>query len=228
MKMETPLPTAHQLDRVAGQFAHWRRTRSHPSERIPQRLWKQAAALAQVLPHCRVAQRLRLSPNDLKKHMVTQRDAKPTASPHPRHLSKCRLRPPGPWRQGRGRSSLSVPMGHVCASGARSQPRLWPQWYGPFWRRTDASTQPAKPYLFGHPTGRFPQRSRFPSRRLPTGTRRAASGRGRLCVSKPRGNGSHNPLLRRTGILALYEAPLSRPLHLVANLSRRTSPPGRS
>ena len=83
MKMETPLHTAHQLDRLAGQFEHWRRTRSHPSERIPQRLWEQAATLAQVLPHCRVAQHLRLSPNDLKKHMVTQRDSKPTASPTP-------------------------------------------------------------------------------------------------------------------------------------------------
>jgi hypothetical protein len=83
MKIETPLSTAHQLDRLAGQFAHWRRTRSHPSERIPQRLWEQAAALAQVLPHCRVAQRLRLSPNDLKKHMVTRHDAQPTASPTP-------------------------------------------------------------------------------------------------------------------------------------------------
>ena len=83
MKMETPLHTAHQLDQLAGQFEHWRRTRSHPSERIPQRLWEQAAALAQVLPHCRVAQHLRLSPNDLKKHMVTQRDSKPTDSPTP-------------------------------------------------------------------------------------------------------------------------------------------------
>jgi len=81
MKLETPLHTDHQLDQLAGQFEHWRRTRSHPSERIPKRLWKQAAALARVLPYCRVAQHLRLSPSDLKKHMATPRDSKPVISP---------------------------------------------------------------------------------------------------------------------------------------------------
>ena len=40
----------HQLDQLAGQFEHWRQTRSHPGERIPQHLWDQAAALARVLP----------------------------------------------------------------------------------------------------------------------------------------------------------------------------------
>jgi hypothetical protein len=73
MNIETPLHTDHQLDQLAGQFEHWRRTRSHPSECIPERLWKQAAALARVLPYCRVAQHLRLSPSDLKKHMATPR-----------------------------------------------------------------------------------------------------------------------------------------------------------
>jgi hypothetical protein len=84
MKIATPLPTDHQLDQLAGQFEHWRRTRSHPSERIPQRLWEQAAALARVLPHCRVAQHLRLSPNDLKKHMATPHDSTSAAFPTPR------------------------------------------------------------------------------------------------------------------------------------------------
>jgi hypothetical protein len=81
MKIETPLPTDHQLDQLAGQFEHWRRTRSHPAERIPKRLWKQAAALAQVLPYSRVAQHVRVSPSDLKKHMATPRDSKPATSP---------------------------------------------------------------------------------------------------------------------------------------------------
>ena len=81
MKIETPLPTDHQLDQLAGQFAHWRRTRSHPSERIPERLWKQAAALARVLPYSRVAQHVRVSPSDLKKHMATPHNAKPATSP---------------------------------------------------------------------------------------------------------------------------------------------------
>jgi len=81
MKIETPLHTDHHLDQLAGQFEHWRRTRSHPSERIPQRLWKQAAALARVLPYSRVAQHVRVSPSDLKKHMATPRDSRSAPSP---------------------------------------------------------------------------------------------------------------------------------------------------
>ena len=78
MKIETLLQADHQLDQLAGQFEHWRQTRSHPSEPIPQSLWDQAVALARVLPHTRVAQHLRLSSNDLKKHMAAQ--AEPTPS----------------------------------------------------------------------------------------------------------------------------------------------------
>ena len=74
MKIKTPLHTDHQLDQLAGQFEHWRQTRSHRGERIPQALWDQAVALARVLPHTRVAQHLRLSPNDLKKQMAMQVD----------------------------------------------------------------------------------------------------------------------------------------------------------
>jgi hypothetical protein len=81
MKSDTPLHTDHQLDQLAGQFEHWRQTRSHPAERIPTRLWKQAAALARVLPYSRVAQHVRVSPSDLKKHMATAHDAKPATSP---------------------------------------------------------------------------------------------------------------------------------------------------
>lgn len=72
MNGKTPLHTDHQLDQLAGQFAHWRQHRSHPSARIPQALWEQAAALATVLPHSRVAKHLRLAPSDLKKQMLTQ------------------------------------------------------------------------------------------------------------------------------------------------------------
>jgi hypothetical protein len=67
----------HPLDQLAGQFEHWRQTRSHPSERIPQHLWDQAAALARVLPRSRVAQHLRISPSDLNKHMATRPEATP-------------------------------------------------------------------------------------------------------------------------------------------------------
>jgi hypothetical protein len=75
MKTHTSLHADHQLDQLAGQFEHWRQTRSHPGERIPQHLWDQAAALAQVLPRSRVAQHLRLSPSDLNKHIATRPDA---------------------------------------------------------------------------------------------------------------------------------------------------------
>ena len=72
MSINTPLHTDHQLDQLAGQFEHWRQHRSHPSERIPQALWDQAATLAMVLPYSRVAKHLRLSPSDLKQPMLTQ------------------------------------------------------------------------------------------------------------------------------------------------------------
>jgi len=70
MKIHTPLHTEHQLDQLAGQFEHWRQTRTHARDRIPQVLWDQAVALARVLPHSRVAQHLGLSANDLKKQMA--------------------------------------------------------------------------------------------------------------------------------------------------------------
>ena len=38
MKIQTPLHADHQLDQLAGQFAHWRQTRTHLGERIPQPL----------------------------------------------------------------------------------------------------------------------------------------------------------------------------------------------
>jgi hypothetical protein len=78
MKIETPLHTDYQLDQLAGQFEHWRQTRSHRGERIPQSLWDQAVALARVLPHTRVAQHLRLSPNDLKKQMAAKLESHAT------------------------------------------------------------------------------------------------------------------------------------------------------
>lgn len=83
MKLTTTLHADHQLDQLAGQFAHWRQTRSHPGERIPQHLWDQAAALARVLPYSRVAQHVRVSPSDLKKHLATPPAARPAASATP-------------------------------------------------------------------------------------------------------------------------------------------------
>jgi hypothetical protein len=70
MQIETSLHAEHQLDQLAAQFAHWRQTRTHPSERFPQALWDHAVALASVLPPPRVAKQLRLRLTDLKTQMA--------------------------------------------------------------------------------------------------------------------------------------------------------------
>jgi hypothetical protein len=83
MTTNAPVHADHQLDQLAGQFDHWRQTRAHPGERIPQRLWDAAAVLARVRPYSRVAQHVRVSPSDLKKHMAALPDAPSAASPAP-------------------------------------------------------------------------------------------------------------------------------------------------
>jgi len=75
MTLNTPLHAEHQLDQLAGQFAHWRQTRPHPYGRIPQPLWDQAVALAAALPPSRVAQQLRLRVADLKKQIESHHAA---------------------------------------------------------------------------------------------------------------------------------------------------------
>ena len=72
MNQPPAVSTTPPLDQLAGQFEHWRRNRSHPSERIPQTLWDQAVALATVIPYSRVAKQRRLAPSDRKKQMVTR------------------------------------------------------------------------------------------------------------------------------------------------------------
>jgi len=72
MTIDTSLHAEHQLDQLAGHFAHWRQTRTHPSERIPQALWEQAVAVAAVLPPSRVAKHLRLRVGDLTKQIALQ------------------------------------------------------------------------------------------------------------------------------------------------------------
>jgi hypothetical protein len=81
MKIETPLHAEHQLDQLAGQFEHWRQTRTHPGERFPQALWDHAVALAATLPPSRVAKQLRLRLTDLKKHLATSPAAPAPAPP---------------------------------------------------------------------------------------------------------------------------------------------------
>lgn len=79
MKIETRLRAEHQLDQLAGHFEHWRQTRTHPRQRIPQQLWDQAVALTKALPPSRVAKHLRLGTADLKKYIAAHQESSEAA-----------------------------------------------------------------------------------------------------------------------------------------------------
>src|SRR2546423_158977 len=76
MQIDAPLHAEHQLDQLAGQFAHWRQTRTHPHSQIPPELWAHAVALTAVVPPPRVAKQLRLRLADLKKQIATRHAAR--------------------------------------------------------------------------------------------------------------------------------------------------------
>jgi len=86
MKIDTSLHTDHQLDQLAGQFAHWRQTRPHPHSPIPSELWAHAVALTTVAPPSRVAKQLRLRLADLKKQIATRPTAPMALPPTSRPL----------------------------------------------------------------------------------------------------------------------------------------------
>jgi hypothetical protein len=96
MKIKSPLHADHQLDQLAGQFEHWRQTRTYPAERFPQALWDQAVALAATLPPARVAKQLRLRLIDLKKQMATAHAALPAVPPGPLDFVAVPAAPAGP------------------------------------------------------------------------------------------------------------------------------------
>jgi hypothetical protein len=147
MQIATPVHTDHQLDQWAGQFEPGRRTRSPPSERLPKRLWTQAAALARVLPYSRGAQPVRGSPSALKKPLAPPRDSKPATSPRgvevpptlagapaTQGMERERERPDGArlrWRCSESTSSVTA-WGQAFLEGARccnSAPKaasFWP------------------------------------------------------------------------------------------------------
>jgi hypothetical protein len=81
MKPMTASHAEDELTQLANRFAHWRQGRATRRARIPQALWDQAVALTAVLPTSRVARRLGLCPNDLKK-----RCGAPPATPAPEAL----------------------------------------------------------------------------------------------------------------------------------------------
>jgi hypothetical protein len=70
-----------QLSHLAQQFAQWRQSRTTARGRIPKPLWAQAIALARVLPLARVAKRLGLGPQALKRRGGGQAAVVPTPCP---------------------------------------------------------------------------------------------------------------------------------------------------
>jgi hypothetical protein len=81
MQTMTHAYAEHQLAQLAQRLDHWRRCRTTPRSRIPQPLWDQAVSLAAVLPVSRVAKRLRLSTNDLKKRCAAKPAARSAEAP---------------------------------------------------------------------------------------------------------------------------------------------------
>jgi hypothetical protein len=82
MTLLSPTQAEEHLSQVAQQFAQWRQSRPNPrGSRIPEPLWAEALALAEVLPPTRVARHL-----GLKAHALKQRRGdrgSPVVSPHP-------------------------------------------------------------------------------------------------------------------------------------------------
>ena len=81
MKPMTTSQAEDELTQLANRFAHWRQSRATRRARIPQVLWDQAVSLTAVLPTSRVAKRLGLCPNNLKKRCCA-----PPATPAPEAL----------------------------------------------------------------------------------------------------------------------------------------------
>ena len=71
-----------RLHEVAQQFTQWRQSRPTPrGARIPEALWAEAIALADVLPPTRVARHLQLKPHALKRRRGDH--GRPPGTPHP-------------------------------------------------------------------------------------------------------------------------------------------------
>ena len=78
-----PVPQAEDaLRQLAEQLTHWRQHRPTPrGYRIPDPLWAEAVRLAQVLPLTRVAKKLGLKPEALKRRRGEAGEAGPTPPP---------------------------------------------------------------------------------------------------------------------------------------------------
>ena len=68
MTLLLPTQAEAHLSQVARQFTQWRQNRANPrGSRIPESLWAEAIALAEVLPPTHVARHLGLKPHALKQ-----------------------------------------------------------------------------------------------------------------------------------------------------------------
>jgi hypothetical protein len=78
MSLISPSPAEAQLAELIEHFDHWRQSRTTRAEPIPKPLWEQAVSLTRVLPLARVAKRLRVNRQELKKRCGPRRQAEPT------------------------------------------------------------------------------------------------------------------------------------------------------
>lgn len=77
MSLISPSPAEAQLADLIDHFDQWRQSRTTRGEPIPEPLWEQAVSLTRVLPLARVAKRLRLNRQELKKRCGQHRPAEP-------------------------------------------------------------------------------------------------------------------------------------------------------
>jgi hypothetical protein len=94
MPQLSPAQAEAVLTHLTHQFTQWRQSRTTPRGRIPKALWAQAVTLAQVLPCTRVAKRLGLTPQALKRRRDAVRNV--LAPPLPSAPQFVEVSPP--WR----------------------------------------------------------------------------------------------------------------------------------
>jgi len=105
MTFPSPTQVEAHLQEVAAQFAQWRQSRTHPrAARIPEALWAEAIALADVLPLTRVAHHLKLKPHAIQRRRGDH--GRPPVTPRP-------SQPPGfvevtPEPQPRGTTAVEI------------------------------------------------------------------------------------------------------------------------
>lgn len=76
---QTNVDAEQQLLALAERFAHWRATKKHRGDPIPEALWAQVRSLSQVLPQRQICRVLRLSDRDVQKRLGV--DVSPTPRP---------------------------------------------------------------------------------------------------------------------------------------------------